>query len=41
MLEGYPEAADILRQQISVRMQQAVGQMADIRAMLDASQAPR
>jgi CRP-like cAMP-binding protein len=41
MLEGYPEAADILRQQISVRMQQSVGQMADIRAMLDASQAPR
>ena len=40
MLEGYPEAADILRQQISARAQHAVAQMNDIRAMLDASQAP-
>jgi CRP-like cAMP-binding protein len=41
MLEGYPEAADILRQQIASRAQQAIGQVVDIRAMLDASPAPR
>ncbi len=37
MLEGYPEAADILRDQIMARMQQAMGEMADVRAMLDTS----
>jgi CRP-like cAMP-binding protein len=40
MLEGYPEAADILRRQIETRTQQALGQMTDIRAMLDASATP-
>jgi len=41
MLEGYPEAADILRNQIASRAQHALSEMGDIRALLDASAAPR
>jgi CRP-like cAMP-binding protein len=37
MLEGYPEAAYILRDQIVARAHQALGEMADVRALLDAS----
>jgi len=37
MLEGYPQAALILRDQITMRAQQAVAEIADVRAMLDAS----
>ena len=41
MLEGYPEAADILRDQIAARARAALAEMTDVRAMLDASPAPR
>ena len=41
MLEGYPEAADILRDQIAARARHAVAEMTDVRAMLDTSPAPR
>jgi CRP-like cAMP-binding protein len=41
MLEGYPEAAQILREQIVARAQQSIDEVADVRAMLDASEAPR
>ena len=41
MLEGYPEAADILRDQIAARARHALAEMTDIRAMLDTSAAPR
>jgi CRP-like cAMP-binding protein len=41
MLEGYPEAAQILRQQIAGRAQQSIIEMRDVRAMLDTSEAPR
>jgi CRP-like cAMP-binding protein len=37
MLEGYPEAAHILREQIVGRARQAMTEMSDVRAMLDAS----
>jgi hypothetical protein len=37
MLEGYPEAAYILRDQIVTRAHQALGEMSDVRALLDAS----
>ena len=40
MLEGYPEAAHILRDQIVARAHQALGEMADVRALLDMN-APR
>ena len=40
MLEGYPHAAHIMREQIVTRAQQAMTEMADIRALLDTSQAP-
>ena len=40
MLEGYPNAAHILREQIVGRAQQALAEMSDVRAMLDASQTP-
>jgi CRP-like cAMP-binding protein len=40
MLEGYPDAARILRDQIVMRAQQAQVEMSDIRAILDASQTP-
>jgi hypothetical protein len=40
MLEGYPHAAHILRDQIVTRAQQAITEMSDIRALLDTSQPP-
>ena len=40
MLEGYPHAAHILRDQIVARAQQALAEMTDLRAMLDTSQTP-
>ena len=40
MLEGYPDAAQILRDQIVLRAQQAQVEMSDIRALLDTSQPP-
>ena len=40
MLEGYPHAAHILRDQIVARAQQALAEMTDVRAMLDTSQTP-
>jgi CRP-like cAMP-binding protein len=40
MLEGYPSAAHIMREQIVARAQLAMTEMADIRALLDTSQAP-
>ena len=41
MLEGYPEAAYILRDQIAARAQQSMSEIRNVRAMLDASEAPR
>jgi CRP-like cAMP-binding protein len=40
MLEGYPNAAQVLRDQILARAEQALVEMSDIRAMLDTSQTP-
>ena len=40
MLEGYPQAAHVLRDQIMVRAQQALADMNDVRALLDASTPP-
>ena len=40
MLEGYPDAARILRDQIVMRAQQAQVEMSNIRALLDAGPAP-
>ena len=40
MLEGYPEAAHVLRQQISARAQQSLIEMRDVRALLDTSEMP-
>jgi CRP-like cAMP-binding protein len=39
MLEGYPDAAHMLRQQLAARAQHALGAMHDIRALLDTSDA--
>ena len=39
MLEGYPQAAHILRDQITARAQQALTDIGDVRAMLDTSPA--
>jgi CRP-like cAMP-binding protein len=41
MLEGYPEAAYVLRDQIAARAQQSMSEIRNVRAMLDASEAPR
>jgi CRP-like cAMP-binding protein len=41
MLEGYPEAAQILREQLAARAQQSFSDISDVRAMLDASESPR
>jgi CRP-like cAMP-binding protein len=41
MLEGYPEAAYILRDEIAARAQQSMSEIRNVRAMLDASEAPR
>jgi CRP-like cAMP-binding protein len=40
MLEGYPEAANILRDQISARARNALAEMTDIRTVLDTSADP-
>jgi CRP-like cAMP-binding protein len=40
MLEGYPDAADMLRQQIVRRAQETLQDISDVRAMLDASPPP-
>jgi CRP-like cAMP-binding protein len=40
MLEGYPEAAQILREQIAARAAAAIDEVGDVRALLDASKAP-
>ena len=37
MLEGYPEAANTLREQIASRTEQSMREMGDIRALLDTS----
>ena len=41
MLEGYPDAAQTLRDQITARTEQSMKEMIDIRAILDTSEAPR
>ena len=40
MLEGVPDAAHALRRQLAARAQHALGAVHDVRAMLDASEAP-
>jgi CRP-like cAMP-binding protein len=40
MLEGYPQAAHVLRDQIMLRAQQALVDMGDVRALLDTSTPP-
>ena len=40
MLEGYPRAAHILREQIAARAALALNEMSDLRAMFDTSRAP-
>lgn len=40
MLEGFPHAAHVLRDQIVSRAQQALKEMSDVRARLDTSQTP-
>jgi CRP-like cAMP-binding protein len=40
MLEGYPQAAHVLRDQIIMRAQQALVDMGDVRALLDTSTPP-
>jgi CRP-like cAMP-binding protein len=40
MLEGYPQAAHVLRDQIVARAEQALADISDIRALLDTSQTP-
>jgi CRP-like cAMP-binding protein len=41
MLEGYPEAAYQLREQIAARAVQSAGALVNVRAWLDASEAPK
>lgn len=41
MLEGYPEAAQLLRDQLAARIAQASGDIDNVRAMLDMDEAPR
>ena len=41
MLEGFPQAAHVLRDQIVARAHQALTDMSDVRAMLDTSQPPQ
>jgi len=40
MLEGYPHAANVLRDQIVTRAQYALKEMSDVRSILDISQTP-
>jgi CRP-like cAMP-binding protein len=41
MLEGYPDAATTLRDQIAARTAQSMQEMSNIRALLDTSEPPR
>jgi CRP-like cAMP-binding protein len=41
MLEGYPDAAHTLREQIAARAQESMGAIGNLRALLDTSEAPR
>ena len=41
MLEGYPEAAIKLREQIMARTEQSMREVRNVRALLDVSEAPR
>jgi len=41
MLEGYPEAAQVLRDQLASRAHESVGSVYDLRGMLDSGDAPR
>ena len=41
MLEGYPDAAQTLRDQIAARTEQSLKEMSDIRSQLDASEVRR
>ena len=41
MLEGYPDAAQTLRDQIAARTEQSLKEMTDIRSQLDASEVRR
>jgi CRP-like cAMP-binding protein len=41
MLEGYPDAALTLREQIAARTEQSMKEMSDVRALLDMSETPR
>ena len=41
MLEGYPDAAHTLREQIASRTGQSLNELSGIRALLDTSEAPR
>ena len=41
MLEGYPDAAQTLRDQLAARTSQSMKEIGDVRALLDASEAPR
>ena len=41
MLEGYPDAAHTLREQIAARAEESIGAMRNVRALLDTSEAPR
>ena len=41
MLEGYPEAAQILREHIAARVQLSQNEITNVRAKLDTSDAPR
>ena len=41
MLEGYPDAANTLREQIAARTEQSMKEMGEIRALLDGGEPPR
>ena len=41
MLEGYPDAAQTLRNQLAARTSQSIKEIGDVRALLDASEVPR
>ena len=41
MLEGYPDAALTLREQIAARTEQSMAEMSNVRALLDMSETPR
>jgi len=41
MLDGYPDAAVKLREQIAMRAEQSVGDLRNVRKLLDVSDTPR